>query len=287
MNKLLNQLLLFGFFIGSIKAMQIKPLHKIISDLQRFGLRPLDIFFRLTNGSSKYPKLLINSIPKAGTHLLERAIILHRSFYRKLLPTLTEENIKNYGGLESVSKKLTNSQIILAHLTYSKLKEKIIIENDIKCIFTIRDPRDILVSDAYHLGRQKKHRLYHLFKTLTINERINLLLRGDDKNNLMPFAEFINQFLGWLNSKAYVVKFEDLVINSHKRETTINNIYEFLGIILKKKEKNHILDNLISSASPTYRAGGQDRWSNYFSKDSLYEMSPSMTDVIENLGYKI
>ena len=55
---------------------------------------------------TKLPIIFSNSVPKAGTHLVERLLCLHPNYYRKILPTLNEQNLSKYGNFESILKKL-------------------------------------------------------------------------------------------------------------------------------------------------------------------------------------
>ena len=60
-------------------------------DLRRFGLTPRALGWRLCPGER--PRILCLSIPKAGTHLLERVLCLHPGLYRAIYVPLTTGNV--------------------------------------------------------------------------------------------------------------------------------------------------------------------------------------------------
>ena len=61
-------------------------------DLQRFGLTPDKLPRRVHNPQA--PPVFLISIPKSGTHLLERALCLHPLLYRRLERTLSREHCR-------------------------------------------------------------------------------------------------------------------------------------------------------------------------------------------------
>ena len=65
--------------------------------LERFGLSPGKLPKRLSDQGA--PRVFCVSIPKSGTHLLERALCLHPALYRKLVPTISGANVAKFGGL--------------------------------------------------------------------------------------------------------------------------------------------------------------------------------------------
>src|SRR2546427_9566314 len=110
---------------------------------ERFGLTPGKLARRVADTGA--PRVFCISIPKAGTHLLERALCLHPRLYRKLLPTFNDNNIRRWGGLGTVLAKLRPGQILISHLHFRPEYRSLLHAGGIRCIFLIRDPRDIIV----------------------------------------------------------------------------------------------------------------------------------------------
>src|SRR4029077_11678276 len=84
--------------------------------LERFGMSPAKLRYRVWDPGA--PKVLCVSIPKAGTHLLERAICLHPKLYRKLLPTVSDENVHRWGGHSGLIAKMHPGLVVTAHLRF-------------------------------------------------------------------------------------------------------------------------------------------------------------------------
>jgi len=126
---------------------------------ERFGLDPSGIRLRIANAGA--PKVLCVSLPKAGTHLLERAICLHPRLYRKLVPTITGRELRRRGGAERFFGRLRPGQVVMAHLRYDPRVPELLAAHGIKPVFMIRDPRDVVVS-GYHYHLWTKERWAHL-----------------------------------------------------------------------------------------------------------------------------
>lgn len=81
---------------------------KLAWDFERFGLTPSKLLARVNNSNS--PKIFITSIPKCGTHLLERAVCLLPRYFRKSLPTI------NINSTEQVFHYISLRQRIVASI---------------------------------------------------------------------------------------------------------------------------------------------------------------------------
>src|SRR3982751_3014848 len=84
--------------------------------LQRFGLSASKAPSRMRPAGA--PRVLCVSIPKAGTHLLERALCLHPRLYRKVVPTVTDDKLRRYGGLDGLLARVKPGQVIVSHLRF-------------------------------------------------------------------------------------------------------------------------------------------------------------------------
>ena len=92
----MNKLLDFSGEIGLAKWPSFSGcwnLSKTWWDLKRFGMTPDKIWRR--RGRPDLPKIFCVSVPKSGTHLLERVLCLHPRLYRKFMSTLFFEPNKS------------------------------------------------------------------------------------------------------------------------------------------------------------------------------------------------
>ncbi|HOI28594.1 MAG TPA: hypothetical protein PLZ15_02455 [Melioribacteraceae bacterium] len=237
----------------------IKKIKSFYWDLTRFGYTPEKLLSRLQNAGN--PKLLINSIPKAGTHLVERAICLIPHYYRILLPTLNNSNIHKYGGYKNVLEKIKNNEILVSHIEYNDEVARLITESKVFNLFVIRDPRDVVISKAHYPLIDKKHRFNSLFRGKDEYNRIELAIVGSKKDGLLSIAEIFNNFYGWLAQSDYVVRFEDIIGSNgggslEKQIHTINSLTSKLNV----KTDNSFADKIFSDLSPTFRNGKQKTW---------------------------
>src|SRR5262249_47770326 len=85
--------------------------------LERFGLSPGKLPRRIADPGA--PRVFCVSIPKSGTHLLERALCLHPALYRKFVPTVSGENIGKWNGLEGLVGRIRPGQVVVSHLRHS------------------------------------------------------------------------------------------------------------------------------------------------------------------------
>ncbi len=255
---------------------------RLLWDLDRFGLTPRKLWARLTNRTE--PRILCVSVPKAGTHLLERALCLHPRLYRKLIPTIHDGNLVRYDGLETLLHNLKVGEIIVSHLYFDKQYQGIIKALDIRTIFIIRDPRDVVISQAYYVARSKRHYMHDLFVGKDLRERIKIAIQGYPQRGYLSTAQRLEAFSGWLDSGALVVRFEELV--GVDRIESLRSIYEYLGLQVNDDFLEWLGENLISKASPTFRQGSTGHWQQVFDDEllSLFEKGVS-EDMLAQYGY--
>jgi hypothetical protein len=226
---------------------------------QRFGFTPDKLrhaLFPRTN-----PGVFCVSLPKAGTHLLERALCLHPLLSRKLLPTINNTNITRWRSLDLLLRGVKPGQLLVSHLTYSDHRHQAVTDSGMASLFLVRDPRDIVVSSAFYIMKNAKHHLHQLFQSLPDDRaRIALLVRGDAANGVSSIAERLERFSGWLTAANLVVRFEDLVGaqgggDDRRQEKTLRSIFHTVGVDLDDQHLATIRGHLFSSASPTFRKG--------------------------------
>jgi hypothetical protein len=238
---------------------------------ERFGLSPSKAPRRITNPGA--PKVFCVSIPKSGTHLLERALCLHPRLYRKLVPTISDENIGRYGGFDGLLRRLRPGQIIVSHLRYQDRYVESLRQQGVRGIFLIRDPHAIVVSQAHYVARTKAHRNHEFFLAQpSINDRLRIAITGNAEPRVASIAERLEAFSGWLDAGFLVVRFEDLVGPDGGGERTVQirtlrSIYEFLSTDASDALVASVSRRLFSSASPTFRMGSIDEWRDAFDAD--------------------
>lgn len=252
-------------------------------NLQRFGLSPEKVKNRIF-GNRDRPRILCICIPKAGTHLLERVLCLHPHFYRKLLPTVNDGNIHRWGGFADLLNSQKPGQILFAHLNFSEeyLNEAKLLNT--KVFLLIRDPRDVVVSQAFYVARNKKHYLHDLFVGQDVKTQIMLATAGIPERGYPSIGNRLAKYVGWLESPVcHIIRFEDLRSNEEKRQyKTVQALFEHLKSTIDNQGSQAITQQMITRASPTFRHGMVGQWREYF--DS--ELESFFNDVAGNMLIK-
>lgn len=236
--------------------------------LERFGLTPGKLSLRVRRGVG--PRVFCVSIPKAGTHLLERALCLHPLLYRKLIPTVTRANLGKWGGFEPLLERLHRGQVIMAHLPFEPRYPDILGSQGVPFVFLIRDPRDIAVSHLFNISGDEDHRLHQVFKRIPgISARLKLVIEGNAELKLPSIDERMQRFSGWLESGGLMVRFEDLIGiagggDPEAQRATLLSLYGHLGLDAGEELAASIGGQLFSSRSPTFRKGATGQWRSYF-----------------------
>jgi len=260
-----------------------KIINKLIWNLDRFGLSPQKLPLRIQR-KNEYSKIIIISVPKSGTHFIERALCLHQELYRILLPTIHSGNIDYFGGLDKILQRVKTNQILLTHLWYSDNYYSSLIKNEFKIINIIRDPRDIVFSRINYIQKNKKHFAHTLFfkNRNSFSKLFEYSLRGSNPMGLLSVKEEFEKFLGWSNSNNILtIKFEDLYEES-SRNDTLSNLYNYLNIPANNSWINWLSQNVVSVSSPTYRKGKKKigQWKNIDQIELRNILKKELSDIL-------
>ncbi len=270
-------------------------LRRRVWDLRRFGLAPSDLFRRVLADRER-PRVLCVTLPKAGTHLLERLLCLHPDLYRRLLPTLDESNSDRYGGLARVLATTRPGQVVVSHRAYRPEFGAALSGHGVRGLFMLRDPRDVAVSLAHYIPRQPQHRFYELFQqTPDLHERIRLAIRGSEETGFPSMVQRLRGYRGWLGSElsdsVMKVHFEDLIGErggggaSRQREV-VAAILEHVGVRSSEELLGRLCAETFSEVSPTFRSGKIGGFRGHFEgSDLLEECERSFGEELREYGY--
>ncbi|MEO8425267.1 MAG: sulfotransferase domain-containing protein [Actinomycetota bacterium] len=257
--------------------------------LERFGLTPSKLWERLVERQA--PRVLCVSIPKAGTHLLERALCLHPQLYRKLLPTLTNSSLQRRDGIDGLLATVRPGQVIASHLRFDGAFPEAADRRHVPVIFLVRDPRDLVISQVNYVARRSDHRFNPLFaQTDGLRRKLELAIVGDREHGLRSVGERLEVYAGWLRSNALVVRFEDLVGpggggDADRQAETVRTIYRHIRLPVDEVFVSSLCGRLFSSDSPTFRRGAIGQWRDLFDDElgDLFERTAG--DMMRAYGY--
>lgn len=181
-------------------------------------------------GPRTHPRIIINSVPKSGTHLVERALQLMGVSARPplFLSSADTSWFAAEGGeatvpigvgmpvMASVAKlrarleTLPEGQVVTGHVPYSPDMASLLEELGYRMLLALRDPRDIAVSLAHHIATQPGHRLHQRFQAMTPDERLMATICGME--GLLSLDRRMAAVLPWRGERfALAVEFEELV----------------------------------------------------------------------------
>src|SRR5947209_8789423 len=219
--------------------------------LERFGFSPGKLPRRLSDQGA--PRVFCVSIPKSGTHLLERALCLHPALYRKLVPTISGANVGRFGGLSSLARRIRPGQVVVSHLRHSEQDERTLSDAGVRGLFMVRNPRDLVVSQIHYVTKRTDHRLHALFSALPDpRARLRKAILGDQAAGLPSIAERLAYFEGWLGSGLLLVRFEDLVGSSGggdeaRQRDLLRSVFGHLGVDAGPERVAAVAERLFSS----------------------------------------
>ena len=242
------------------------------------------------NRKNKESIILCNSWPKSGTHLLLNMseIILggKGDWYKdgaiksppndiNLLFERINERINSHG----------NNFAMKGHIGYSEEILNFIKTNNIKVLFIIRDPRDVVCSTIRWVTDLRKNwDANEYFSGLEKEDQLSYAIKGmpsispfSDNDSFVLWEQSIVEryklITPWANNEnACFLKYEELSGNLGEKlfNESIERVIKFLSIedvAVVKKLKN----NLIDKKSPTFHSGKSGEWRNEFSKKNIEE----------------
>lgn len=252
------------------------------------------------------PRVFVNSIPKAGTHLLTSELVKHPALqYSGLwvrgrhVNALAEhgERLRDFELDQQAFVRhlgtVRNGQFFVGHLAYSEMMMKTLRENDVRAILMIRHPLDVIVSRFHYICGLKRHSKHEYFMNVlkTDAERIDVLINGNDGDPPMrSLGEQLQAFEGWLHAPdVLVVRFEDLVGatgggDDELRDLTLSRIMAHIGIDPAARRAS---PPNVGRRSATFRKGRIHGWSELLDAAAIDQVGTQFAGVIASFGYEI
>ncbi len=193
----------------------------------------------------KYAPFIVHTIPKCGTHCMERTIelLIGKTCLAK--------------GLEEKSFLLSKEQnkIVRTIDPYSDEKKAVREKWGYKMVCIYRDPRDALISHLFYMrtfaGKGLKRDFFVVSKDydqLSLDDQLTTLICG--KADMSSYLSFYNDRITWaFDPLTLPIKYEDLV-GSHgggsdiKQREAIVNIANYLNVALSDQKLQFVVDNL-------------------------------------------
>jgi hypothetical protein len=272
----------------------IRKSFSLLKQVPRFGAT----FLR--SGRNPYC-LLANSFPKSGTHLLTQILEAfpgvknYDSFIASIPPIRFQE--RSQATLLQRIRWIAPGELVSAHLHYSQACQQALRMKGCVHYLIIRDPRDVVVSEAYYLTFMNKyHRLHHYFAHAlsSLSERISCAIDGIPQDRVPYRYPDLSQrfmpYLEWFAQKdVCVVKYEDLITEA--RDESLRQMLVFHDAIADTPTDHSeilagIARNLVPEKSRTFRQGGTGGWKDVFTPHHKKRMKEIAGELLIRLGYE-
>lgn len=262
------------------------------------SLKPLIALQRPFYNKDHYataPPIVVNSLPKSGTHLmLQITRTLPGSRYLgNFIATTPSLSLKERSPdlLSSKIMALLPSETLGAHLYYSNKVASTLNEMNAIHIFMYRDPRAVLLSEIFYLTEMNVfHRMHkHFSKLDEFGDRLNLALEGFDAlypkaaARYLPYADWIE------NPNTLSLRYEDLMGPNAKYY--IAKVAKWwrnhAGLPLDSHPNLEVrLANAIDpTKSHTFREGGADRWRRNLTALQKKRIDEGLEEVVDRFKY--
>ena len=248
------------------------------------------------------PRVLANSMPKSGTHLL--ANLLDHLDGMRLAGHLVDFDVADSHDPEAALKhldkrlrRLRDSQYIGAHLIRDPRVEERLRAAPVKLVTILRDPRAVILSGAHYVmeAKQLKGRAEALELYPDLPSVLRALVLGHgEPGDPMYFPEIgqrYGAYAAWADSDTgLTVRFEDLIGgrgggSDETQVAEVAKIVDFLGYGGEQESAHAIAEKLFSDKVITFRSGTIDSWRAELPPDLVSEIESRCADWMGRLGY--
>jgi sulfotransferase 6B1 len=261
--------------------------------------------------------ILVNSLPKGGTHLVSRALqmLLDRpeggaamdrlavGHYeslsgcgRKVLIGIAMPQPISLGALEMGLREVRPGHYVNAHLPYQPEVADLVDRLGMKCVVILRDPRDVVVSQSFYAIRRTDHPLNARYREMTADERLMTSIIGlpsvpPGGGPMISIGPRMRSILPWReHPRTYTTWFEKLIgrqgggsADAQKQE--MQNLARHLDLEISEQEIEHMAAQLFGNTA-TFRKGEVGDWRNHFSEAHKKAFKEIAGDVLIDLGYE-
>lgn len=268
----------------------MKSLEQYMFDAQRFGLSPQKIMARVSGKTKAAPRVLTVTMPKSGTNLLQRILVLHPLLHRAWLPTLGRRNAEKWSNPRQLFGPIGPGKIISSHFDFDEDLAKLIRDElDYKLLLMVRDPRDAVISDMHYIQTWPGHPLKQLISDMP-DDKTRLLALIEGREGIRDIHAQIQRFSAW-SRYARTVRFEDTVGaegggSNEAQFAAVKGIFEYLGLPLSEAEVKSIASNARSQKTQTFRTGKIRNWENVYDDEVRDAFRNVAGDLLIELGYE-
>ena len=247
------------------------------------------------------PPVLVNSVPKSGTHLLTQitAGLASSDDWGTFIASTPSRKMREIPP-HRLAREITNlvpGEAARGHVFWHPQLEAAMDGSGIVSYFIYRDPRDVALSEARYLTSMNKyHRMHGLFKNLAPNEALMLSIKGwpagiAEGVYFPDVATRYRRYTGWLApSSTLPVRYEDL--RGPDLDTWIRRIVDHYVNSSGHDDSatEPMFEKAKSSIDPhrshTYRQGKAGGWKEAFQSEHIDAFDSLAGNLLVELGYE-
>ena len=265
-------------------------------------------------------RVVANSVPKSGTHLLTRLLVLlgfeqarlggirshlvsgpYAPIKRFLRGRGTEKVTVGVVFPEQVDRRwlkrrlgrVSDGQFVTAHCVHTPELAGLLREQGMRTVCILRDPRDVAVSQMHHIKQRKQHPVHEGFAALpTDGERLMFSIRGGELGGreMLSLDERYRRFSGWASEEgAVVVRFEDLVGprgggSAGAQRRAVGKVAAHLGVAADEATLARVGEGIFGEGQ-TFRKGMIGGWREEFSAEHERAAEEVAGPLLAELGY--
>lgn len=268
----------------------MKSLSQYIFDLERFGVSPSKLSVRLSGQVRHAPRILTVTMPKSGTNLLQRILVLHPALSRAWLPTLGRRNKDKWNNPRALFSPIRQGKIVSSHFDFDEdLARLMRDELEFKLILMVRDPRDAIISDMHYIQTWPGHPLKEQIKALP-DDKTRLLTLIEGRDGLRNIRDQILRFSEWARY-AHTIRFEDAVGadgggSDAVQLKVVKDLFDYLEMPISDDMAQSIAGTARSAKTQTFRTGRIRNWANVYDHDIKDAFRDVAGDLLIDLGYE-
>ncbi|WP_203290887.1 sulfotransferase domain-containing protein [Maricaulis parjimensis] len=270
------------------------------SNLARKGIayalqapRTLDRLMSPSLRFAQQPPVIVNSIPKSGTHLMmqmARALPRTRYFGSFLAQSpSTSLRLRKQGEIDFHIDRIVPGEVIGAHLHYSDATHAALSRINALNIFIYRDPRDVVVSSLFYLRDAVSwNAISKAIRGMgSDEERLIAIINGVEAAGFPGLAERLAPYTGWKSADGvFAVSFEEARTNPQAVASRLADAYQARSPqTLDPDQRDRVMNAVSGGKSHTFRQGKVGNWVEHFTPPVQAAFDAQAGRLLEELGY--
>lgn len=255
---------------------------------------------------------MVNSLPKAGTNLLLKALAgmpgtrrMRDGLFGATAPPPRRDRPTLRIGIDwpveadvAATRRLVRRTppggLLPAHVPYSEGLAEICADLDVRMALIVRDPRDVAVSLVAYVLSRPHHFLHARIRALAPEERIAAALVGlapdGSGRGLRSMVARVDDASRWAaHPVCLLTRFEDLVGpqgggSRGQQLRTLSRLAAHVGVQLTGDQLSGLADGLFGGTD-TFRRGRVEAWRETFTPELATTADALLGDVLDDLGY--